>query len=169
MLRLRTLKSRVLLADETDFADVPQLADHTAAIMEAARAEAARRTLLDAEEDGERNVAGKNGMAVVTTPDAGQNCMVVPANVRARFYATVDLCSDPNGVIPASCSTTAVSTGMRFSAGSPEQVPMTNATFVQANGSPWSSGTKYIKLCALPTSTSGVLEYTPYVSCNALP
>ncbi len=35
----------VLGADQSDLADIPQLADQAAAIMEAARAEAARRTL----------------------------------------------------------------------------------------------------------------------------
>ena len=35
----------LLQADEADFAEVPELAEHAGAIMEAARAEVARRTL----------------------------------------------------------------------------------------------------------------------------
>lgn len=115
------------------------------------------------------DVSSKSEMVVVTTPDAGLNCMIVPANVRSRIYATGSLCADPNGVIPSSCSTTAVSTGLRVAADSPEPLPLTNATFLAANGSAWVSGTKYINLCALPSTGTAVLQYASYTNCSATP
>jgi hypothetical protein len=116
------------------------------------------------------DVANKTGVALVLTPDAGQNCVVALPAVQKRIYVTSDSCVQAGG-IPASCSLTAVSTGIRVAGGSPELMPINGTAAVMSNGSPPDAGqtATHFLLCGLPTSSAGVLEYTPYASCASTP
>lgn len=117
------------------------------------------------------DVANKVGMVVYTAPgDAGTGCLPLLPNVTYRTYATGNVCALV-GSNPATCSATAVSTGLRFAADSPEQIAWTGTPAVMADGgTPADGGTAtHVNVCATATSATSVLCFTPYTRCATVP
>jgi hypothetical protein len=114
------------------------------------------------------DVANKSGMVVYLTPDAGQNCMLIKAGIRNRTYVTSNMCINPNGTIPT-CSSTAVSTGVRLAADSPEEMPFTGTAVAADGGTYVDGGVQYLNMCALPSSATGTFEYVPMTNCYPTP